>query len=178
MAAPEIPVDVDVATGWWSVDALPMILVPQHFLVNNHKAVEAALGVDAYRALLDPAGHRSAWDWCEHEAAHHGLAPEDTVRHYLTRLSQRGWGRFTVLDLDAAAGRARVRLDHSVFVNQYGRDAGRKVDYMFCGWLEGALEYAGSALGRDGRVRAEEVQCAAEGAQWCEFEVRPRGSAG
>jgi hypothetical protein len=174
MAAPRIPVDVDEITGWWTVDSLPMILVPQHFLVNNHKAVEAALGVDAYRALLDPAGHRSAWHWCEHEAAHHGLAPEDTVRHYLKRLSQRGWGQFAITELDAAAGHARVRLEHSVFVNQYGHDAGRKVDYMFCGWLEGAVEYAGTQLGWRQRVHASEVQCAAEGAPHCEFEVVPR----
>lgn len=175
MAKPEIDVEVDEVTGWWKVDALPMILVPQHFFVNNHKAVEAALGVAAYRKVLDPAGHRSAWYWCEHEAQHHGLAPEDTVRHYLKRLSQRGWGMFSVLELDAAAGHARVRLDHSSFVNQYGRDAGRRVDYMFCGWLEGAVEYAADALGRPRKVRAEEVQCAAEGEHdHCLFRVVPR----
>jgi len=175
-AGPPLPVEVDETTGWWQVDALPMILVPQHFLVNNHKAVEAALGPQAYRAVLDPAGHRSAYHWCEQEAAHHGLGPEATLRHYLARLSDRGWGRFRVEHLDAARGEATVRLEHSVFVAQYGRDAGRRVCYMHAGWLAGAMAYAGDALGLARSVRAEEVQCAAEGGhEHCRFEITPAG---
>ncbi len=174
MAKPEIDVEVDEVTGWWKVDALPMILVPQHFFVNNHKAIEAALGAEAYRAVLDPAGYKSAYHWCEKEAAYHRLEPVAVFHHYLKRLTQRGWGKFSVQALDPEAGTATIRLDHSSFVNQYGRDAGRKVDYMFCGWWEGAMSYVDRSLGGERAFRAEEVQCAAEGHDHCLFEVRPR----
>lgn len=172
MGQPQIPLEVDDVTGWWKADALPMILVPQHFFVNNHKAIEAALGVAEYRKLLDAAGHKSAYYWCQQEAAHYGFTPLQTFEHYLRRLSQRGWGMFSIESFDPESGHARIRLDHSSFVNQY-KQADHKVDYMFSGWWEGAVEYVGDALGKHYKVHAEEIQCAAEGAEYCLFEVKP-----
>jgi uncharacterized protein DUF5943 len=32
----EIPIEVDAATGGWSVDQIRMILVPRHFFLNSH----------------------------------------------------------------------------------------------------------------------------------------------
>ncbi len=173
MGAPQIPLEVDDVTGWWKADALPMILVPQHFFVNNHKAIEEALGIEAYRKQLDAAGYKSAYYWCEKEAEHYRMGPVEVFEHYLKRLSQRGWGMFSIEAIDPDTGHARIRLEHSAFVNQYGKDAGRKVDYMFCGWWEGAIEYVGQRLGKAYKVRAEEIQCAAEGCDCCIFEVKP-----
>ena len=50
MGRPRVPIEVDDASGVWSVDGMPMILVPRHFFVNNHLAIEAALGAEAVRA--------------------------------------------------------------------------------------------------------------------------------
>jgi hypothetical protein len=44
MGNPQVNIRVDDTTGRWFVDSLPMILVPQHFFLNNHYAVEAVLG--------------------------------------------------------------------------------------------------------------------------------------
>jgi hypothetical protein len=60
MAAPQIPIEVDEATGVWRTDGLPMVYLPRHFLVNNHLAVEEALGLDAYRRILQVATEKSA----------------------------------------------------------------------------------------------------------------------
>ena len=68
MAQPQVPIEVDDASGRWFVDNLPMILVPQHFFLNNHFALEQALGPAEYARVLAPAGHRSAYFWCEREA--------------------------------------------------------------------------------------------------------------
>ena len=38
------PIDVDADTGVWSTNGLPMLYVPRHFFINNHLAIEAALG--------------------------------------------------------------------------------------------------------------------------------------
>src|SRR3954462_15073022 len=98
---PQLPIDVDANTGVWTTDTLPMIYVPRHFFVNNHTAVEEALGRDAYAGILYEAGYKSAWQWCEKEAATHGIKGLDVFRHYMQRLSQRGWGRFTVEAVDS-----------------------------------------------------------------------------
>jgi predicted hydrocarbon binding protein len=177
MGRPQVPIEVDDATGVWSVDRMPMILVPRHFFVNNHLATEAALGAETYARLLFDAGHRSAYVWCEQEAATHGLAGAEVFHHYMKRLSQRGWGQFTVESLDAATGQARVSVANSAFVLAHS-GAPRRTCYMFRGWFPGALELVGTLLGRRLTLDSYESQCAAEGAHQCTFEVRPRPAAG
>jgi hypothetical protein len=175
MGRPQVEIEVDDATGRWSVDTIPMILVPQHFFLNNHFAVEAALGPDRLAEVLRPAGYRSAYYWCEKEAKYHGLSGLDVFRHYMRRLSQRGWGQFKPLEIDLDAGRARVRVDNSALVDEERRRSGRRVCYMFAAWLEGSLEYAAVATGKALSLRAREICCAADGTHdHCAFEVAPR----
>ncbi len=174
MAKPALDIQVDEDTGEWRVDGMPMILVPRHFLVNNHVASEKAMGVEAYAKHLHEAGYKSAWQWCEKESARHGLLGLDVFHHYLKRLSQRGWAQFKVESVDEATGNARIHVSHSVFVSEYGKEAGRKVCYMFLGWLVGSLEYVGHATGRNYKLQAAEVACGSDGAHGgCVLEVTP-----
>lgn len=174
MGKPQVPIEVEDRTGVWTVDGMPMILVPRHFLVNWHRSIETALGEAATRKLWWDSGHRSAYQWCEKETKTHGLAGFAVFQHYMKRLSQRGWAQFSVLAHDEASGRTRLRVDHSVFVAEYGRGAGRKVCYAFRGWFVGALDYVGAQRGRAyPALGAEETQCAAEGHEHCAFEVTP-----
>lgn len=171
MGKPQVEIRVDDATGRWSVDALPMILVPQHFFLNNHFALEAELGPERLAQVLRPAGYR----WCEKEAAHHGLDGLGAFHHYMRRITQRGWGKFEVLTVDLKAGTASVRLGNSAFVDEERRRLGRKVCTMFAAWLEGSLAYAAAASVRTLSLQAREVYCAAEGTHdHCLFEVTPR----
>lgn len=172
MAGPEIPIDVDPATGIWSTDGLPMIYMPRHFFVNNHKAVESELGAERYAQQLYTAGHKSAWYWCEKEASTHGLSGVAVFLHYMRRISERGWGRFTVLAVDPETGNADVRLDDSVFVHEYGPGQGRHVCYMYAGWFPGALEWVGHNTGRSLQLSSTEACCASDGADHCLFEIR------
>jgi predicted hydrocarbon binding protein len=163
---PQVPIAVNEATGEWSVDGMPMILVPRHFFLNNHLAIESALGRERYAELLFHAGHKSAYVWCEHEAKKHALEGVAIFHHYMKRLSQRGWGQFRVESIEPPAGRARVRVHHSVFATEKGE----KACYMFRGWFPGALEFVAQS-GRE--LTSTEVQCAAEGHDHCVFEVSP-----
>jgi predicted hydrocarbon binding protein len=172
---PQVDIQVDDVTGRWSVDALPMILVPQHFFLNNHYAVEAVLGPEKLEEVLRPAGRRSAYFWCEKEAAHHGMSGVEVFRHYMRRLTQRGWGQFDILKLELETGIAQVRLRNSAMVDEAHRISGRRVCYMFSAWLEGSLEYVAASAGRKQHLKGGEVYCAAEGAyDHCLFEVSPQ----
>jgi Domain of unknown function (DUF5943)/V4R domain len=174
MGKPQVPIEVDDASGIWRVDGMPMILVPRHFFVNNHAAIESALGEARYAEQLFAAGHKSAYVWCEKEARTHGLSGIAVFHHYMKRLSQRGWGQFSVETVDAETGRARVRVDHSVFVLEH-EGAPRKTCYMFGGWFPGALEFVAASSGRRLQLSATEVQCAAEGVHdHCIFKTEPR----
>lgn len=171
--APQLPIEVDSETGVWTTDALPMLYVPRHFFVNNHMAIEEEIGPERYAEILYKAGYKSAWHWCEKEAALHGLSGAAVFEHYMKRLSQRGWGLFKIEEIDVTQGACRVRLDHSAFVYVYGK-VGRKVDYMFTGWFAGAMDQILAAAGSPIRTVAEQVQSAAE--EGCDhglFVTRP-----
>ena len=169
----DLPVDVvvDDETGIWSVDGIPMILVPRHFWVAIHRESEARFGIEGNARVLHDAGHWAAYHWCEKEAKTHGLSGAAVFEHYMKRLSQRGWGQISILELNPDEGRARLRLEHSVFVAEFGRHAGRNVCYMFDGPFAGGMEFVCTDNGRPLKVRSREVQCAANGADHCLFEV-------
>ncbi|MBR9882449.1 MAG: hydrocarbon binding protein [Oceanospirillales bacterium] len=171
--APEMPILVDDETGVWTTDALPMLYVPRHFFVNNHMGIEEEIGAERYAEILYKAGYKSAYYWCEKEAEAHGISGREVFEHYMKRLSQRGWGLFIIEELDLESGRARVRLENSAFVYQYGK-VNRKVDYMFTGWFAGAMDQIAESLGYPVRTRAEQTQSAAEeGCDYGIFEVTP-----
>lgn len=175
MSAPQIPIDVDDATGIWRTDGLPMVYLPRHFLVNNHLAVEEALGIDTYRMILRAATEKSAIQWCRSEARTHGLAPEATFRHYFKRLSQRGWGKFAVDELDLSGDHGRIGVSHSVFALEAGAGANRRVCYMFEGFVTGAFRHVLDGRAAAAVVNCRESQCVAEGVhEHCRFEFEAK----
>lgn len=169
---PQLPIEVDETTGVWTTDGLPMLYVPRHFFVNNHAAVEAALGREAYARQLYDAGHKSAYYWCDKEARHHGLDGLAVFEHYLKRLSQRGWGLFSFDEADETRATAKVALRNSSFVLQQPGQTG-ELCYMFSGWFAGAMDWVSDRAGRPVRAACREVQCAANGHDKCVFEVTP-----
>jgi predicted hydrocarbon binding protein len=175
--APAVPIAVDSETGIWTTDGLPMIYIPRHFHVNHHGAIEQALGRERYAEILYRAGYKSTWEWCAKESVTHGLRGLDVVRHYITRISQRGWGQFALEHVDEASGASRIRLQHSVYVCEQAPAPGRCLCYGFAGWFAGGLEWAAQDLGRAWKVTSSEVQCAGDAVHdHCAFEVVPRPS--
>jgi predicted hydrocarbon binding protein len=176
---PQLPIDVDPDTGVWTTDALPMLYVPRHFFTNNHVAVEEALGRDTYAEILYKAGYKSAYFWCDKEAKQHGLAGMAVFEHYLNRLSQRGWGLFSIVEADPASSHARIELRHSSFVLAQPGKVG-KLCYMFAGWFAGAMDWVNDTAPDGARngppSQSKEARCAAEGHEHCVFEVAPRAS--
>lgn len=169
---PQVPIHVDDDTGVWTTDNLPMIYVPRHFFTNNHVAVETALGRRKYEEILYPAGHKSAYFWCDKESRQHGLTGMDVFEHYLKRLSQRGWGQFQFDAHDAPHASATIHLKNSSFVLQQPDKAG-KLCYMYAGWFAGAMDWVSDQNGVAARAASQETQCASEGFDHCIFTVSP-----
>lgn len=171
MGTPELAIEVDPATGIWRTDGVPMIYLPRHFLVNNHKATEEALGRDAYAILIRAATDKSAFDWCSIQSQRVGGSAEDVFRLYFKRLSQRGWGRFYIEMLDACGGTACLRLEQSVFVLEASAKSGHALCYMFEGFVSGALRFLVGGGKRTASPRCSETQCAGCGHEFCRFEA-------
>ncbi|MBB1598477.1 4-vinyl reductase [Variovorax sp. UMC13] len=173
---PQVPIDVDPDSGVWRSDGLPMVYLPRHFFIDNHRLVRAAMGRAAHARLLYESGYESAWTWSSRVAAQGELDGIAVFRHYLARISQRGWGRFHIESLDEATGAARIRLAHSIFVEQAGRGSSEStLCDLFEGWFPGSLEWVGRGERRPWRLRCREIACAGQpGHAHCVFEVRPR----
>lgn len=171
MASPQVPIDVDAESGIWRTDGLPMVYLPRHFLVNNHVAVEEALGRDAYREILRLATEKSAIHWCRAEMKTHGFTAEATFRHYFKRLSQRGWGQFSVGRMDTNARKGTIALKNSIFTLEAARRASvgeargdAPLCYMFEGFMTGAFRFLLEGAGNDAAVTCTETHCAGDGA--------------
>ncbi len=180
--APRLPIEIDPATGVWETDGLPMLYVPRHFFTNNHDMIEEAMdekaGKGEYAKILYVAGHKSAHQWCEHESKQHGLKGMDVFRHYLERLSLRGWGLFSFTADDIHTLPLTIRLDHSSFVLHARkfptpRKEGQKLCHMFAGWFAGAADWVAQQEGLQDGFACQEVQCAnLEGKDFCLYEVK------
>ena len=98
------------------------------------------------------------------------MSGEQVFRHYLKRLSQRGWAQFHVEEISPQHGTADIVVRNSVMIDRAHVQEARKCCYMF----EGAFDYVAKSEGLPLSFKATEVYCAAEGQHdHCWFEVRP-----
>lgn len=173
---PTVPISVDPDSGIWRVDGQPMVLIPRRYWVFVQMEIERQYGMEAGERLMLNATTRAARIWCEKEAETHNLLGVEVFRHYMQRISARGTGQFSIAEIDPSAGTAEIRVDHSIYVAEYGRDAGRNVCHAYGGAFVGGMEYVAASAGLgDIQLAADEVQCAANGADHCRFIVKPKG---
>ncbi|WP_182912969.1 4-vinyl reductase [Paracoccus onubensis] len=169
---PTVQIDVDETSGVWRTDGLPMVYVPRHFMVNMHKETERTLGRAAYAEMLNRSGAKSARYWCQQQADLLGRPAPEIFAHYLRRLSERGWGRFTIEALDPEHLTARITLRDSIYVLEAEGQATAPTCYMFEGFLIGAMQFMCDARSvQPLSITCRESACTAMGAPECRFEV-------
>ena len=98
--------------------------------------------------------------WCAHQSQVFGLTGADLFSHYMRSGSKRGYGKMTPELIDIDSGKARVRVDNSVFVTEMGTNVGRSVCYMFEGAFAGGLASASRTVGLDAEWTADEATLA------------------
>lgn len=90
-------------------------------------------------------------------------SPRQMVERVCRELSQLGWGRFEVSELDLEKGRFVIRVYNNPFGR--GKETARETACIYIkGYLEGVLE---AVTGRP--VKLNETLCITEGADYCEF---------
>jgi hypothetical protein len=157
-------------TGVPSTDG-PMFYVPGQSFGNRHQARRDRV---KYAEILYHASYKSARYWCDKEAKTHGLSGIAVFEHYLCRLSQCGWGSFSVIEADVANGAADIRLDHSAFLLAQAEMCAAKTCYRLTGWFAGMMDWISENTGRPVKTLCCETQCGADGHDHCIFAVRPR----
>jgi hypothetical protein len=140
--------------------------------MGTYKAFEEALGAEGFARVIDQAGRARADGACNRPtlwARWHRV-----LRHYLARISQRGWGQFSLREHDLIAGTARVELRHSAFVLTREPADDVRQCAVFESWIAAGLEVCCEQLGIPKKLLAREVQCAGDqDVPHCEFHVAP-----
>lgn len=170
---PTVEIEVDEVTGVWKTDGLPMLYVPRHFMIDIHNAIEHALGLAAYRKVLDQAGARAAYYWCKKQAEIRGIDGLQVFEHYLERLTARGWGQFRIEEIDPESASATITLKNSIYVLESREKVEHPVCYMFEGFFIGGVQYLIEHQGLNKEsIECREVQCEAMGFDHCRFELK------
>jgi len=166
-----VPVSVDERTGIWSVDSLPMILMPRHFWIFVKSEIESRLGFQEAETLFLKSGVPAARHWCKEAAKEKGIQGEELLQYYFSQRGKRGMGLFSLLEFDPEWKSARVRIDYSVYAEGAGQNVGRNVCYPMNGAFIGAMSFISSSNGSCREYGAVEVECKANGGDHCEFLV-------
>lgn len=148
-----------------------MILTPAWFFSDIMKRAVDQAGYDLAAKIYHDAGFDGAYRWGKLQVEA-GLKGRQIMEQYLGSMTNRGWGRFEIVDFDPAAGRGSFRLFQSAVAS-----AAAPSERPMCLWVPGALAGATQVIlehaGRRSTVAAREHRCLAQGAERCEFSVAP-----
>ncbi len=176
-----VPINTDKKNISYTSSA-PIRYVPRDYFTNPKLAIEDAVGHDKYDEILYHAGYKSAYHWCEKEAESTQLNGIAVFEHYLKCLSQRGWGKFSVVSIDTTTGNAEIKLHYSSFVLAQPRKPGKFCN-LFASWFAGAMDWATQRKGHSIRTNCESVdcttnycsesECAGSSQSYCIFTIKP-----
>ena len=160
----------DPASGILRLAGEPCLVVRPAAIVNIQKQLEQTIGGSS-KGVLYLSGERSSRT---------GMNPLESVRassdepltfagakRITAGASLLGWGRMEIAVFDPDHGRFVLAVKNCPLALAYGSSK-KPVCHFLAGWIAG--------LGRnllDREVLCEETACAAQGRDWCEFELRP-----
>lgn len=145
------------------------MLVRPDTVVSFQRAVEERLGPEAAAETMFLGGYTGGGNSARHLSRELGLGPRETAEYMARMGGQLGWGEFRITALQAEEREQllEVELLDSAFAGAYGQ-AGHPVCHFPRGVFAGVAEVL---FGRP--VAADEVTCAAAGAESCCFRFRP-----
>jgi predicted hydrocarbon binding protein len=146
------------------------IITPVGSLLGIMEASNDILGERGTWIIMYRAGYNTAQAFAQTMIDVHRLDPNEVALAYSSFAHIRGWGFYKLIEMGFTHGHGRVQVYHSVFADYFRERGGSQ--RPVCGFVAGAL--AGITHAVSGvQVRAQEIQCAATGAAYCEMVVAP-----
>lgn len=150
---------------------VPCLIVRPEAVVNIQRQLEVTIGGSS-KGILYLAGERSAQEGMSPLESMVSTSPPLTLanaRRIMETSALLGWGRAEISMFDPQRGRLLLTVSNSPLARAYGSSK-KPVCHFLSGWIAGL----GRAL-LEREVLCEEVSCAAQGRDRCEFELRPTG---
>jgi hypothetical protein len=122
-----------------------MILLPRHFFRYILRDVNAVSGSAAFRKIFWKTGHDGAVTFCRRFQEVHRCAPREAVEGYLNEMSLRGWGQFSIVQLQPETGHMEVILRNSALPAEQDLPSG---NVIWEGAMSGAMAFLQESLGK------------------------------
>jgi hypothetical protein len=95
-----------------------MILLPRYFFRFFLREIKRQAGDDIYENVLFTAAQEGAVIFCRRFREVHQCTPVEAVQGYLNEMNLRGWGKFTITQLDSSRGIMEVLLENSAICEE------------------------------------------------------------
>ncbi len=144
------------------------LLIRPETLSSMQQAAEGELGAPKAADLLFAGGFTGGKLSGERYKQSLGLTDAEAVEFMCRMGGEIGWGQFRLVELDEAASRLIMDVEHSPFAGGYDEPTQGGVCHITRGVLSGL------ATGLfEVEVTSDEVQCLAKGDPLCRFEIGP-----
>ncbi len=170
----EILDNLSVETGRLTFKEVRYMLIRPDTMVDFQKAVEAMVGPDKCAEAMMAGGYTGGSRSSKRYKEVFNYTDQEIVAFMCKMGGEIGWGRFNLVDLDAANKRLVIEVEGSPFAEAYARDLPSTSQLPVCHIIRGVL--AGLAAGIfGGDVASEETTCVAKGDPVCRFVVQGNG---
>ena len=148
----------------------PCLILRPEVIVSIQKQLEQTVGGSA-KGILYLAGERSSDAGLKFLGAlTSGVSAPltmDGAKRIIDASALTGWGRTEIIHFDPDRGRFTVARHNSPIANAYGPSK-KPVCHFIAGWMAGIGRLL---VGKE--LLCEEISCAAQGHDRCEFELQP-----
>ncbi|MFQ6102004.1 MAG: V4R domain-containing protein [Anaerolineae bacterium] len=160
-----------VETGRLTFKDVRYMLIRPDTVVDFQKAVEALVGPERCAKAMMAGGYTGGSRSSKRYKEVFNYTDEEIVAFMCKMGGEIGWGRFSLVELDAASKRLAIEVEGSPFAEAYMRDQPTTSPLPVCHMIRGVL--AGMAAGIfGGDVASEETACVAKGDPVCRFVIR------
>jgi len=164
----EILDNLKVETGRLTFKDVRYMLIRPDTVVDFQKAVERMIGPDRCAEAMMAGGYTGGSRSSRRYKKLFNYTDEESVAFMCQMGGEIGWGKFRLVELDAASKRLVIEVEDSAFAEAYAQDEPSPLPV--CHMIRGVL--AGMAAGIfGGDVDSEEVMCVAKGDPTCRFVI-------
>ena len=167
----EILDDLHFETGRLAFKDVRYMLIRPDTVVDFQKAVEALVGPEKCAEAMMAGGYTGGSRSSKRYKDVFDYSDEEIVAFMCRMGGSIGWGKFSLVELDAEGKRLVIEVQDSPFAKAYVRDEPSASPLPVCHMIRGVL--AGMAAGMfGGDVASEETSCVARGDPVCCFVVQ------
>jgi predicted hydrocarbon binding protein len=166
----ELLKQIEIDEGRLMLMGVRSVITPVGSLLGIMDASNDILGERGTWIIMYRAGYNTALAFAQTMIKVHHLDPNQVALAYSDFAHIRGWGFYKLVELGFTEGHGRIHVHNSIFADYFLEKGGS--ERPVCGFITGALGGITHAVSGV-QVRAQEVQCAAMGADHCEMVVAP-----